>query len=121
MRFKDLMPYAVIVVATLVVDWSLGMLCASGVAPLWTFLVANFPFGGVYVWMESSWSGTHYVMLGETVGDVGSLIIWAAVAFAQAGLYCVLWHLFTARKQKSYKDISQQQTPNRRVSPHIKE
>jgi hypothetical protein len=108
MRFKKLMPYVAIIGATLIIDWGLGMLCASGVAPLWTFLVANFPFGGVYVWMESSWAGTHYVMLGQRVGDVGALIIWAVVALAQAGLYCVLWHLFAARRQRSSKDIGQQ-------------
>jgi hypothetical protein len=108
MRVKDRVTYAGIVVATLVVDWGLGMLCASGVAPLWTFLVANSPFGAVYVWMESSWSGTHYVMLGQRAGDIGSLIIWAAVALAQGSLYCVLWHVLTGKRPRAHEDLSHQ-------------
>jgi len=63
----------------------------SPTLPLWVFLLANVPFGGVYVWMESSWVGTRYVMLGHNVGDGVSLLISAGVVLAQGGLYSFLW------------------------------
>lgn len=91
---RTLIPYIIIISGTVVIDWILGALCASGIAPLWTFLIANFPFGGLYVWMESSWVGTHYIMLGHNVGDIGSLFIWGVAVLAQACLYCALWYWF---------------------------
>ena len=88
---RNLIPYLVIISGTVIIDWILGALCASGIIPSWVYLVANFPFGGLYVWMESSWVGTHYVMLGWNVGDFGSLVIFGITVLGQACVYCILW------------------------------
>jgi hypothetical protein len=97
---KNLIPYLIIICGTIVVDWILGVLCASGIIPLWTFLIANFPFGGLYVWMESSWVGTHYEMHGRfiNISDEASFVIFGISALAQASLYYFLWYWFKIRK-----------------------
>jgi hypothetical protein len=102
---RNLIPYLVIINGTVIIDWILGVLCASGIIPLWTFLVANFPFGGLYVWMESSWVGTHYVMLGRNVGDFGSLFIFGFAVLGQAGLYCILWRWFVQWNHRRHQLI----------------
>lgn len=87
---RNMISYLVIISGTVIIDWILGVLCASGIAPLWTFLVANFPFGGLYVWMESSWVGTHYEMHGRilNITDEASLAIFGISVLGQACLYC---------------------------------
>ena len=103
---RNLFPYLIIISGTIIIYWILGVLCASGIIPLWTFLVANFPFGGLYVWMESSWVGTHYVMLGRTFDDLGSLAIFGVAALGQACVYCFLWHWFIRWNQRRHQLIT---------------
>ena len=74
------------------------MLCASGTLPDWTFLLLNVPFGAIYVWMESSWVGTHYEMLGRTVGDVGSGVLFLFVVMAQSLCYFALYEWLRNRR-----------------------
>ncbi len=57
--------YALIVLAMLAIDWTLGALRVSGVLPSWSFLVLNFPFGLPFVWLEAHWAGTHYSVAGQ--------------------------------------------------------
>ena len=63
---------AIVGAAVLILDWVLGAMCASGSLPRWLFLLFPIPFGALHVWMESSWMGTHYDLLGHTTGDVES-------------------------------------------------
>jgi hypothetical protein len=95
---KKFLSYLIIICGTTIMDWMLAVLCVYKIIPLWFYLIPNFPFGGLYVWMESSWVGTHYVMLGHIVGDFGSLVIFVISAFGQACLYCFLWHWYSIRK-----------------------
>ena len=101
MKIKLLRNLVVIGVAVLILDWILGAMCASGALPHWVFLLFNIPFGVLYVWMESSWVGTHYEMLGYTFGDVGSLIVFLFVVAAQSLCYFALhewWRKKRCRK-----------------------
>lgn len=98
--YKKGLAYLIICCSTFIGDWILGVLCVYKIIPLWVYLIFNIPFGGLYVWMESSWVGTHYVMLGHTVGDTASLLIAVISIFLQAGLYCLLWHWYKLRTIK---------------------
>ncbi|MFB3895048.1 MAG: hypothetical protein ACE14V_01980 [bacterium] len=98
-----IIPYLVIICGTIIGDWILGVLCVYKIIPLWFYLIFNIPFGGLYVWMKSSWVGTHYVMLGQNVGDLGSLFIFTISALSQAGLYCLLWYRFTRWNQHRHQ------------------
>lgn len=85
----------------LVMDWALGVLCASGHLPHWVFLLLNLPFGGLYVLMESSWVGTHYELLGWRFGDLGSLAVFLFVVIAQSLLYFQAWRTVRGRRRTS--------------------
>jgi hypothetical protein len=84
---KMLRHLAVIGAVVLILDWMLGVMCASGILPHWVFLLFNIPFGTLYVWMESSWAGTHYQMLGYTFDDIGSGVVFLFTVMAQSLCY----------------------------------
>ena len=90
MKTKTLRPLAVIGMTVLVLDWIMGVMCASDLLPHWVFLLFNLPFGALYVWMESSWVGTHYEMLGYTFGDIGSGVVFLFTVMAQSLVYFAL-------------------------------
>lgn len=83
----------------LLVDWALGVLCASGHLPHWVFLLLNLPFGALYVLMESSWVGTHYELWGWRFGDLGSLVVFLFVVIAQSLLYFLAWRMVRGRRR----------------------
>ena len=91
MRTKMLRNLAMIFGVLFLLDWLLGAMCASGILPRWCFLLPNIPFGIFYVLMESSWTGTHYEMLGRTVGDIGSLLIFLFTVIFQSLFYFVIY------------------------------
>jgi hypothetical protein len=91
MKTKTLRHLAVIGIAMLVLDWIMGVMCASGTMPHWVFLLFNLPFGALYVWMESSWTGTHYELLGFTFGDIGSGVVFLFVVMAQSFCYTAIY------------------------------
>jgi diacylglycerol kinase len=91
MRTRLLQHLVIIGVVVLILDWILGAMCASGMLPEWAFLLFNIPFGAIYVWMESSWVGTHYRMLGQNVGDIGSGVVFLFVVMAQSLCYFALY------------------------------
>lgn len=101
MKTKTLRHLAVIGVAVLILDWILGAMCASGSLPHWVFLLFNIPFGAMYVWMESSWAGTHYQMLGYTFGEIGSGVVFLFTVTAQSLCYFALYEWL--RKKRSRK------------------
>jgi hypothetical protein len=84
---KRLRNLTIVLLALLAIDWTLGVLITRGQLPLWTFAVANFPFGLLHVGLESTWTGTSYVVAGRTVGDVTSLTVMLFVVLAQGLLY----------------------------------
>ncbi len=75
----------------LIVDWLLGALCASGILPLWVFLLFNIPFGTLYVLLESSWMGNHYEVPGSTVSDIGSAVVFLMTVLGQSLAYTLLY------------------------------
>lgn len=83
----------------LLMNWLLGAGCAAGIFPLWLFLLANLPFGAAYVWMESSWTGSHYgiALWGRHLSDMDSLIVWFAVVLLQTGVYALCWRWWHGR------------------------
>jgi len=84
-------------------DWFLGVMCAWGIFPLWVFLIFNIPFGAGYVWMESSWDGGHYRMLGLNFTEFGSLIVFLIVVAAQSLFYFALYKAL--RKMRGKKAV----------------
>jgi hypothetical protein len=87
-KLGDLLVTGAIVV---ILDWFLGVMCAWGIFPLWVFFIFNIPFGAGYVWMESSWNGNHYRMLGLNITEFGSLIVFLIVVAAQSLFYFALY------------------------------
>jgi hypothetical protein len=85
-----------IVVALNVVDWVLGMLIVHHVWPGWTYMIANMPFGAIYLWTEAQWTGMHYEILGMAADDVGG--VQAAAFFLQALLYFAVWRWRDSRR-----------------------
>ncbi len=100
MKQQWLQHLVVIGVSVFILDWVLGGLCASGALPAWAFLPLNIPFGALYVWMESSWVGTRYEMLGRTVGDAGSLILFLFVVLAQSLCYFAFFEWILRRRSR---------------------
>jgi len=91
--------YALVVLAMLVVDWTLGALHVAGVLPLWSFLLLNFPFGLPSVWLEAHWVGTHYSIGNQNVNELWSFAAFFFAVVAQAGLYSWLLGLWQRRRQ----------------------
>jgi hypothetical protein len=100
MKNKVWPDFIVITAIVLLVDWILGVLGAFGPIFKWIFLIFNIPFGAIYVWMESSWEGTHYLMLGHRVGDFGSLFIFLFVVLAQSCVYFAVYEWIKKRRMK---------------------
>jgi hypothetical protein len=100
MRKKRFLDLVLIVVALLALDWLIGFLITSDLLPLWVFLLPNLPFGAFYVWMESSWVGTRYEILGHRIGDTTALLVFSFTVIAQSLLYFALLEL---SRKKRYK------------------
>ena len=103
MKTKIWRHLVIIGLIVLILDWTLGVMCASGILPHWVFLLFNIPFGAMYVWMESSWAGTHYQMLGHTFGDIGSGVVFLLTVIAQSLGYFALYEWI--RKKCSRKVV----------------
>lgn len=88
----------VITLALLMLDWILGVLCASNLIPLWLFMIPNFPFGALYVTLESSWAGTRYELWGLHLGEIESLLVFAATVLLQSLLYFALAEFIQRRR-----------------------
>jgi hypothetical protein len=96
--------FAAVCAVLLVVDWALGVLCARGVLPLWVFLLANLPLGVLYVGLELTWTGTRYVVLGRTVGEMTSLAVFLGVVVGQSLLcFGLLQRLWTSRRPREHR------------------
>ena len=84
--------------ALLIVDWALGAAQAAHVVPPWTFLAANFPFGGVYVWFESHWTGNQYRLGDQVLSEAWPLFLFFLIVLAQAWVYYLLFSLWLRRR-----------------------
>lgn len=101
MKTTLLREFGVVLGTVLLMDWALGVLCASGHLPHWVFLLLNLPFGALYVLMESSWVGTHYELWGWRFGDLGSLAVFLFVVIAQSLLNFLAWRMVRGRRRTS--------------------
>ena len=81
--------------ALLAVDWFMGAAQAAGIIPLWSFLAVNFPFGMIYVWYESHWSGSQYLLSNHVISDFWPLLFFFIVVFTQAWIYYLLFGLLS--------------------------
>ncbi len=98
-KTQNMKRYLLFLPVMLAVDWVLGALHVAHIIPLWAFLVFNLPFGLPFVWLESHWTGTQYLLgAGQTVGDGWSLVIWSCGVLAQAWLYSVLYGWWRSRR-----------------------
>jgi len=93
--------YAKALGLTLAGDWVVAAACAKGTLPLWMFLAFNVPFGAAYVWLESRWTGTQYLVNGQPVSDTVSLALFLGVVLAQAAVYAAVWRWWRGRGKSS--------------------
>ncbi len=102
-KTQNMKRYLLFLPVMLAVDWVLGALHVAHIIPLWVFLVFNLPFGLPFVWLESHWTGTQYLLgAGQTVGDGWSLVIWCCGVLAQAWLYSVLYGWWRSRRLPTF-------------------
>jgi hypothetical protein len=87
-----------IAAALFVIDWILGALIVARVLPWWTFPVVNLPFGFIYTWLESDWTGSSYVVNGRFVSDSVAMLTLPATVLPQAMLYAAVCRLLRHRK-----------------------
>ena len=101
MQKKERKELMMIMVLLFMVSWIVGVLCASNRIPGWLFILPNFPFGILTVWMESTWVGAHYEMFGHTFcGEMISMLLFCFVVIAQSLFYFRLIQLLRNRKSK---------------------
>ena len=88
----------------LVIDWILGVFVVRRILPNWVYLLANIPFGVVYVWTESQWVGSQYRVLGHAVSE--SLIGFAQLSAvgAQALVYYGIWEVWSRKRHSALRN-----------------
>ena len=91
--------WAVLAVAVFALDWLLGALIVAGILSSWIFALANPPFGLVYVWLHSHWTGTQTNIGGHVISDELALLDLPLTAILQAGLYAFAWCWIELRRQ----------------------
>lgn len=79
--------YLIILGILLVADYALAVLHTYRLVPLGTFLAANFPFGAVYVWFESHWTGNQYRIGNQVISEAWPFWTFFPIVFAQAWAY----------------------------------
>jgi len=73
------------------VNWVLGSLIVRDKLPAGAMLLANPPFGCVYIWTESLWQGESYALEGQAISE-GVVMLWQLGAhIAQIFLYYGAW------------------------------
>ena len=92
---KYLKVFIGIAVTLTLVNWVLCSLIVRDKLPVWVILLANPPFGGVYMWTESLWLGEGY-LIGEQI--VGELQLGAHIA--QIFLYYGAWLVWERYRRK---------------------
>jgi len=92
---KYLKVFVGIAVTLTLVNWGLGLLIVRDKLPTWVMLLANPPFGYVYVWTESLWQGEGY-SIGEGV------VMWLQLGahIAQIFLYYGAWIVWEWYRRK---------------------
>jgi hypothetical protein len=93
--------YLTICGVLLIVDWALGAAQANHIVPLWTFLAANFPFGAIYVWFESHWTGTQYRIGDQVISELWPLVLFFPIVLAQAWVYYFLAGVWLRRRSNA--------------------
>ena len=101
MSKKRVATFVLIAGGLLVADWILGMLVVRRVLHKWVYLLANIPFGLVYVWTESLWVGSSYQWLGHAVSESLISVAQLAAVGAQALVYYGLWELWSRKRDSA--------------------
>jgi hypothetical protein len=95
------------------VNWVLGSLIVRDKLPTWAMLLANPPFGYVYVWTESLWLGEGY-QIGEKAVMVWQLGAHLAQIFLYFGAW-LIWEWYRSKPvQLQEKDRHGGRQPRRR-------
>ena len=87
----------------LMIDWILGVFVAHGILPNWVYLLANIPFGIVYVWTESQWVGSQYQVLGHAVSESWIGIAQLSAVGAQALVYFGIWEVWSRKRHSALR------------------
>ena len=98
---RHIFAFVIISTVLLIVDWILGIGCATHVLPLFVFLIFNIPFGAAYVFLESCWKGNRYELGGEIISEITVAAIEFGAIFAQAIVYYILWHIWQRRRART--------------------
>ena len=98
MNTKRVAAFFLIAGSLLVIDWILGVLIVQRTLPNWVYLLANLPFGVVYVWTESQWVVNHYQILGRSVNDLWIALAQFSAVGAQALVYLGIWELLKRKR-----------------------
>lgn len=96
---KKVITFLVILGILLVIDFILGMLIVHKYLPRWIFLLANIPFGAVYVWTESLWVGSYYQLNGQAVRESVIGIAQMSSLGAQVIFYFVIWEIWSRKRR----------------------
>ena len=97
---KYLKVFIWIAVTLTLVNWVLGSLIVRDKLPAWAMLLANPPFGCVYMWTESLWQGQSYQLDGQTISE--GLVMWWQLGahIAQIFLYYGAWLVWEWYRRK---------------------
>jgi hypothetical protein len=87
----------------LVIDWILGVFVVQRILPNWVYLLANIPFGVVYVWTESQWVGSQYQVLGRAVSEPWIGIAQLSAVGAQALVYFGIWEVWSRKRHPALR------------------
>ncbi|GEM_PF-3184993 len=98
-----------IFVVLTVLDWILGSLIVRDMLPAWAMLLANPPFGYVYVYTESLWMSGNYVLNGQIIGEGYVNHLQLVAHLAQISLYFVVWWFWDWLRQLSKTRVRQAQ------------
>ena len=98
MNTKRLATFFLIAGVLLVIDWILGVCIVQRILPNWVYLLANMPFGGIYVWTESQWTGNQYQILGRAVNESWISLAQLLAVGAQALVYFGIWELWKGKR-----------------------
>jgi hypothetical protein len=87
----------------LVIDWILGVFVAQGILPNLVYLLANIPFGVVYVWTESQWVGSQYQVFSRAVSESRIGIAQLSAVGTQALVYFGIWEVLSRKRHSALR------------------
>ena len=98
MYTKRLATFFLIAGGLFVIDWILGMCIVQKIFPQWVYLLANMPFGVIYVLTESQWMGNQYQILGRAVNESWIYLAQLLAVGTQALVYFGIWERWKGKR-----------------------